>query len=133
MSEFATVSGPLFDGRASTWTAEAVAGIRHDVAEHAFDAWNEGMESTFRMNGHVYQSFSHVVDDGPDTLVNDGWGVTNDLPYGPWLEGLGSRNSPVTRFPGYRNLRNAYAITDRSVPDIAQPRIDDLTDRINTE
>lgn len=128
-----TLSGPLFDGRASAWTRDAVKGIQHDVAEHAFDAWNEGMEATFRVNGHVYQSFSHVVDDGPDTLVNDGWGVTNDLPYGPWLEGLGSRNSPVTRFPGYRNLRNAYAITDRAVPDIAQPHIDDLTDRINTE
>jgi hypothetical protein len=127
------LTGPLFDGRASDWTARAVDDIRHSVAQHAFDAWNEGMESTFRVNGHVYQSFSHVVDDGPDTLVNDGWGITNDLPYGPWLEGLGSRNSPVTRFPGYRNIRNAYDITDRAVPDIAAEHIDALVDRINSE
>jgi hypothetical protein len=133
MSDNVTLSGPLFDGRASEWTGEAVAEVRHDVAEHAFDAWQAGMESTFRMNGHVYQGFTQVKDDGDETLVNDGWGENNDLPYGPWLEGLGSRNTPVTRFPGYRNLRNAYAITDRSVPDIAQARIDDLTDRINSE
>ena len=51
----------------------------------------------------------------------------------PWLEGIGSRNSPVTRFPGYHALREAYVVTDRAVPDIAQPRIDALIDRINNE
>jgi hypothetical protein len=127
------LTGPLFDGRAAAWTRDAVAGIRRDTAEHALDAWDEGMDATFRVNGHVYQSFAHVVDGDPEALVNDGYGVTNDLQYGPWLEGLGSRNSPVTRFPGYRNLRQAYVVTDRAVPDIASPRIDALTDRINTE
>ena len=133
MADDVILTGPLFDGRADEWTHAAVAGIRHDTAEHALDAWLEGMDATFRINGHVYESFAHVVDGDPETLVNDGYGVTNNLPYGLWLEGLGSRNSPVTRFPGYRNLRNAYDITDRAVPDIAAPRIDALTDRINTE
>jgi hypothetical protein len=133
MADDVTLSGPVFDGRAAAWTKQAVADIRHDVGEHALDVWQAGMDATFRVNGHVYESFAHVVDDGPDTLVNDGWGVTNDLPYGPWLEGVGSRNFPVTRFPGYHNLSHAYAITDRAVPDIAEPRIDALVDRINTE
>lgn len=128
-----TLTGPLFDGRADEWTERAVAEVRRATAEHAFDAWNEGMEATFRVNGHVYQSFSHVVDDDPDTVVNDGYNVTNSLPYGLWLEGLGSRNFPVTRFPGYHNLRNAFVITDRAVPDIAAPHIDALVDRINHE
>ena len=133
MSIDVTLSGPLFDGRAAAWTKDAVTALRREVAEHALDAWQEGMDASFRVNGHVYESFAHTVDDGPDTLVNDGWSVTNDLPYGPWLEGVGSRNFPVTRFPGYHALRNAYVITDRAVPDIAQPRIDALVDRINNE
>jgi hypothetical protein len=133
MTADATLSGPLFDGRASAWTGSAVDEIRRETARYAHDVWDAGMESTFRVNGHVYQSFAQVRDDNGDTVVNDGWGQTNDLPYGPWLEGVGSRNSPVTRFPGYHNLRTAYVVTDRAVPDIAQPHIDDLTDRINTE
>jgi hypothetical protein len=127
------LSGPFFDGQAAEWTRGAVDRIRHDTAEHALDAWLEGMDATFRVNGRVYESFAHVVDGNPEALVNDGYGVTNNLPYGKWLEGLGSRNSPVTRFPGYHNLRNAYVATDRAVPDIAAPHIDALTDRINTE
>lgn len=39
--------------------------------------------------------------------VND-----SNVIYGPWLEGTGSRNSPVTKFPGYhtfRTVRNRMA------------------------
>lgn len=128
-----SLTGPLFDGRAAEWTRQAAADMRHDIADELLDTWNAGMEGAFRVNGHVYQSFAHTVDDGDDTLVNDGYGVTNDLAYGPWLEGLGSRNAPVTRFPGYHALATATAYTDRAVPDIVQPRVDALVDRINTE
>lgn len=133
MTDSVRLSGPIFDGRADNWTRDAVDRIRRDVAEHAHDAWSEGLDASIRVNGHVYTSFTHVVDDGRDTLVNDGYGSTNDLPYGPWLEGIGSRNFPVTRFPGYHALREAFVVTDRAVPDIAQPRIDALVTRINTE
>lgn len=133
MADEVVLSGPLFDGRAAEWTREAVDRLRRETADYAHATWDAGMEATFRINGHVYQSFAQVKDDAGESVVNDGYGETNTLPYGLWLEGLGSRNSPVTRFPGYHNLRNAYVITDRAVPDIAQPRIGELTDRINTE
>lgn len=127
------LSGPVFDGRAAEWTGEAVARIGREVADYAHEVWDARMDATFRVNGHVYQSMAQVKDDGGDTVVNDGYGETNDLPYGLWLEGLGSRNSPVTRFPGYHNLRAAYVAADKAVPDVAEPRISDLVDRINTE
>ncbi|MGV9803926.1 hypothetical protein ACWDTP_38425, partial [Mycobacterium sp. NPDC003449] len=47
--------------------------------------------------------------------VNDG-GVV----YGPWLEGTGSRNAPVTRFRGYATFRRVKAMIDRRAPGIAQ-------------
>lgn len=133
MTTDVSLSGPFFDGRGRRWTQDAVDQIQHDVAQHALYTWQEGMDGSFQRPTGVYQSFSHMVDDGPDTLVNDGYGVTNDLQYGPWLEGIGSRNSPVTRFPGYHTLQHAYVVTDRAVADIAKPRIDALTTRINTE
>ncbi|MEU3161785.1 hypothetical protein ABZ753_30935 [Streptomyces griseoincarnatus] len=40
--------------------------------------------------------------------------------YGPWLEGTGSRNSPVTRFPGYFTFRRTKALLDRQAPQIAR-------------
>jgi hypothetical protein len=129
----ATLTGPLFDGRAADWTRDALKQIQDATADYAHATWDAGMEATFRINGHVYQSFARVTADGTDAVVNDGYGETNNLPYGLWLEGVGSRNSPVTRFPGYHNLRQAYVATDRAVPDIAAPHIDALVDRINHE
>lgn len=119
-----TLSGPFFDERRDQIMHRMTTDIRHAVADRAFDTWTTLMDYSFQHPTGVYQSFAHVVDDDPDTLVNDGWGVTNQLPYGPWLEGVGSRNSPVTRFPGYFSLREAYVTTDRMVPDIAQPYVD---------
>jgi hypothetical protein len=53
--------------------------------------------------------------------VNDG-GVV----YGPWLEGVGSRNYPATRFRGYRSfeiVRNRMAQRSRAIIDAEVARI----------
>jgi hypothetical protein len=127
------LTGPVFDGRADALTDRMVTDIQHKVGDYAHDIWSTLMDHNFKHPTGVYQSFAHVVDDGPDTLVNDGYGVTNQLQYGPWLEGIGSRNSPVTRFPGYFSLREAFAATDRAVTDLAEPIVNDYVDRINHE
>lgn len=56
--------------------------------------------------GIRYRSGNPVVDD-------------NRVIYGPWLEGVGSRNSPVTRFAGYATFRRTAQMVDRQVPHIA--------------
>lgn len=127
------LTGPVFDGRGDALTDRMVVDIRHTVGDYAHDLWATLMDHSFKRPTGVYQSFAHVVDDDPDTLVNDGYGVTNELPYGPWLEGIGSRNSPVTRFPGYHSLREAFLVTDRAVTDLAEPIVNDYVDRINHE
>lgn len=126
-----TLSGPFFDERRDQIMQRMIVEVRHAVADRAFDTWTTLMDYSFQRPTGVYQSFAHVVDDDPDTLVNDGWGVTNQLPYGPWLEGVGSRNSPVTRFPGYHSLREAYVTTDRMVPDLTQPHVDAAVEAMN--
>lgn len=40
------------------------------------------------------------------------------LVYGPWLEGVGSRNYPVTRFKGYSTFRKVRQQIERKAPDM---------------
>jgi hypothetical protein len=55
---------------------------------------------------HVRREYgSHVVSDG-------GW---SGPVYGPWLEGIGSRNAPVTRFRGYHAFRKASEALQRRI------------------
>ncbi len=46
-----------------------------------------------------------------------GWDVHDSgIIYGPWLEGVGSRNFPVTRFKGYSMFRKVAQQIDRKAP-----------------
>jgi hypothetical protein len=66
---------------------------------------------------------SQIVKDrvAPETYsVND-----SNVIYGPWLEGIGSRNAPVTRFEGYRTfriVRNRMAQKAKAVAEAAISR-----------
>ena len=124
-------TGPLFDGHAPELMHEMGEEIRKEVGKNLLDTWVSSMDAHFRHNGGVYESTAQVIERDGATVVNDGWGETNDLPYGPWLEGLGSRNSPVTRFPGYHSLRQSAVATEAAVPEISQPIVDDYMERIN--
>lgn len=55
----------------------------------------------------------HIVnrDMGSQHLIHD-----SDVVYGPWLEGVGSRNFPTTRFKGYSIMRKVTrSMQDRGV------------------
>lgn len=41
--------------------------------------------------------------------------------YGPWLEGVGSRNYPVTRFKGYHTFRKVTQEIERKAPQMLAP------------
>lgn len=125
--------GPLFDGRAEAVIEEMVEGIKRTVADDAFVKFESNLEERIRHSGPVYQTYIQVKDDGPDRVVTDGWSETNELPYGPWLEGVGSRNAPVTRFEGYHSLRDAVEETTAQVDDLAQPVVDEAIGVINGE
>lgn len=125
------VSGPLFNGEAAGLMDEMCRQIQQEVAQVAYDEWTAGLDDSIRHNGHVYTDFAQVKEDGPDMVVNDGYGETNELPYGLWLEGTGSRNSPVTVFEGYHALEDAYAVTEQRVDDITEQVVSEYVDRVN--
>ncbi len=79
----------------------------------------------------VQQSFVNIARRDPDLVVNDGWPESH-LPYGPWLEGIGSRNSPVTRFPGYFSLKRAADMVRRDTDGITAPIVDKYVREANS-
>lgn len=123
-------SGPMFDGRAVVQLGEMCKDVQKTVAEAAEDTWQSLMDASFRHSTGAYQEHVNIARSGPDLVVNDGWPESR-LEYGPWLEGVGSRNSPVTRFPGYHSLSRAAAETERNVPALAQPVVDRHVEEIN--
>jgi hypothetical protein len=127
------LTGPVFDGRAAEWSDKLVRDMQQTVADHALVEWESDLEAAIRHSTPVYQLFPRVEQRDYDVAVNDGWGVTNNLPYGPWLEGVGSRNSPVTRFPGYHALRTAFESVRGQVNDLCEPIRDEYVDRVNHE
>lgn len=133
MSTDVKLSGPVFDGRAAEWSDKLVRDLQQTVADHALVEWETDLEASIRHSTPHYQLHLRVEQRDFDVAVNDGWGVTNTLPYGPWLEGVGSRNSPVTRFPGYHALRGAYESVSGQVTDLAEPIAEEFVGRVNHE
>lgn len=125
MSEEINVSykGPLFDGQAEEAMARMAQEIQSEVAKAAEDTWQSFMDSSFRHSTGAYQSHVNIAKRGDYLVVNDGWPESR-LEYGPWLEGIGSRNSPVTRFPGYFALHRAAVMVQGDLDGITQPIVD---------
>lgn len=124
-------SGPLFDGRADGMVEQMLTEVKSEIGDVALDRWRLNMIETFRHPSGVYESYAQKVTRDRDVVVNDGYGDTNDLQYGPWLEGVGSRNAPVTVFPGYRNLRRAAQYVWPRVSSYAQSIVDKWMVKLN--
>jgi hypothetical protein len=106
--------GALFDGRANMLMRRYADDVERETAEYAENLVQFYLASHLKHpTGHL-QSKVAVRYRGGDPMVTDG-GVI----YGPWIEGVGSRNSPVTRFKGYSSFRKAGQAVQRDVGRIA--------------
>lgn len=97
------VRGPISSGQMS---ADVVA-YEHDVAEAlAEDAkgiWVDNLQSSIRNPTPYYWTRIDTRQVAPTRyVVHD-----HDIVYGPWLEGVGSRNAPNSIFPGYWSMARA--------------------------
>jgi hypothetical protein len=120
-----SVSGPLFQ--------HGGAPVRNAIDEAIKDLMAEGEE---RVKDQLYKGHGlltgHYRRSVHGELVKSLHGVVNDsnVVYGPWLEGVGSRNQ-TTRFKGYAMFRNATQHLQRIAHDILRRRIGDVTRRLN--
>jgi hypothetical protein len=107
--------GPWTDGRAGRNLHAYSDDVEYQVARRGEQMVDQRLRQVLRHPTGYYQSKISVDRAGDRYKVHDG-GVI----YGPWLEGTGSRNSPVTRFPGYFTFRRTKALLDRQAPQIAR-------------
>ncbi len=112
-----TVKGPLFDGGAT----RAVRDFLDTATEAIADQGAQDLRSAtsiFRNPTGFYRSHIGFQRAGSNFTVDDG-----GIIYGPWLEGVGSRNH-TTRFKGYSIWRRttqrlqakAVGIAERLLP-----------------
>jgi hypothetical protein len=106
--------GPLTDGR----TLRAMHAYKDEIslriAEEGERLIRQRLSTVLQHPTGYYESRISVDRAGEGYRVSDG-GVI----YGPWLEGVGSRNSPVTRFPGYATFRRTKPLVDQRARQIA--------------
>ena len=115
----ATTRGPLLDGSAPKVVAAALEEITDDVAQAAVDLVHQRLGQVLRNPTGYYRSrvVANTARGSDAVLVTDG-GVV----YGPWLEGVGSRNQ-TSRFKGYRTFRQATEQIRRETDKHAKPAV----------
>lgn len=106
--------GPWFNGRARHILNNFADDAEKEVADEGLDILQRHMHTSFRHPTGYYESHVRVRTRGPMHEISDG-GVV----YGPWLEGVGSRNKS-TRFKGYWLYRRAGSALERKAENIAE-------------
>lgn len=114
-----TYKGAIFDGSAPKQVEIILERSTEEVAQETYDAVRARLASVLRHPTGYYQS-KVQIDRGSSAnpKVNDG-GVV----YGPWLEGVGSRNK-TSRFKGYRTFRTVAQEMNAKAEAIAQKVVD---------
>ena len=108
-------SGPLFDHRSTAAFDDFQEELEEEAAEWALDHIKDTYHRSFRNPTPAYEFTVRVRKSRAGSEVWDGG--HGGAVYGPWLEGVGSRNR-TTRFKGYWAFRKATAALDRNIDDI---------------
>jgi hypothetical protein len=106
--------GPLFTGKTAAALHTYADQVSYKIATYAEDQIRGRLDVVLQHPTGYYRSRVTVHRAATGYKVDDG-GVV----YGPWLEGIGSRNYPVTVFRGYSTFRRTKALVDRRAPQIA--------------
>ncbi|MFD8075808.1 hypothetical protein ACFV3E_24525 [Streptomyces sp. NPDC059718] len=110
------MTGPLFDGSAERAMQRACDDARDSIAEFAEDYALSLMGATFKNPTGYYEEHVKTELVSSDTaLVHD-----DGVVYGPWLEGVGTRNRPRPGFPGYGHWRKTKDLVATRGPEIAE-------------
>jgi hypothetical protein len=124
-----TTSGPAFDERAQRilddYTDEAVWAITKvgrgdlgvDFIRHFREPTGYYESQVQAVRGARHTFTAHIHDNG--------------VVYGPWLEGISSRNFPVTRFRGYASFRRIAAQLQQKAVPIAESVLPPFLARLN--
>lgn len=109
-----TASGPLFDGGAEKAVEDFRRAAEEEIGKEGVTMIQTQLDRVLRHPTGYYRSRITTERAGDRVQVTDG-GVV----YGPWLEGVGSRNKS-TRFKGYRTFRLVAQQLQKKVGPIAE-------------
>lgn len=109
--------GALFDARGPRIFAEYCDDLEDEGAEWALDHIRGTFHTHFKKPTGYYESNVEIHNTASGMEVWDG-GQAGPV-YGPWLEGVGSRND-TTRFKGYFAFRKAAAALERHIESMGE-------------
>lgn len=108
-----TLTGPLFSGSAfQSVMADIVEEARVEVGNAALERVQYFLNRQIRHPTPYYETQITQQSRGDTEIVHD-----RGIIYGPWLEGVSSRNSR-TRFKGYASFRKATSDVEQLAPAI---------------
>lgn len=116
----ATFHGPILEGRGPGIVQRHLPGMEQDIAQEGVNLVRARLHSVLRHPTGYYES-RIVTDQSVGTTAVTDSGVV----YGPWLEGVGSRNDQ-TRFKGYATFRRTVQDLDAQSERIAERRMPQL-------
>ena len=111
--------GPIFDGRIVSHIKSGIEEAIHDIAPYVHDELVDVLKRSFKNGTGAYVSRIDTTFVNSSLAVDDGGSV-----YGPWLEGVGSRNA-TTRFKGYASFRRTAQKlqNDRHIEDVVKQNV----------
>lgn len=99
------IRGPISSGAIHRHVRDYESDVAKAIADEGLDMVKDHLNSTLR-----HQTPHLMTGVGNKRLAWNRWQLHShrNIPYDHWIEGTGSRNYPVTSFPGYHN----FAITE---------------------
>ena len=95
------LKGPVVEGRGPAIVKAMTEVALHELADYTRYEVLTQLDSVLQHPTGYYESQVKAEPVGPGVYSINDSGVI----YGPWLEGVGSRNAPVTKFEGYHTFR----------------------------
>jgi hypothetical protein len=99
------VQGPISSGKMQRDAAAYSHDVADAIADSAKDTWLNNLHGSLRHQTPYYTRHIKKRPLGANRYEIHDSGIV----YGHWLEGTGSRNAPVTIFPGYHAQERAEA------------------------
>jgi hypothetical protein len=112
------IHGPILGGAAPGVIRDLVNDILAEVGGQGLANVQHILDQSIRNPTPYYETQVIVQRVGQDEVVHD-----RGVVYGPWLEGVGSRNR-TTRFKGYHSFRKAAQELRQQIPALADPIVD---------
>lgn len=120
------MSGPLFDGGTSTKAVDAyLEEVRAEIAQEGVNRIKSELGRVLKHPTGHYKGSIQTDRSTQNNIITDG-GVV----YGPWLEGVSSRNRS-TRFKGYSTFRRMTQQLNSEVQQIVEKELPKLVGRLN--